>query len=438
MNAVPIPLRERFGGLTRLGMPRVEGTVVDVTGVLVEGQAAGAAVGDLYRIIGRDVDLVAEVVALRGHKALLVPYGSLSGVRSGDRMMPWGQASYIAASNELLGRMIDPLGQPIDGLGPAPRGELRAIYADPLPQTERAPVNQRLSLGIRALDAFTPVAKGQRLGIFAGPGVGKSVLMGMIARATEADVIVMALVGERGREVGHFAADILGPEGMKKSVLVVATSDRPPSERLRASFVATTLAEYYRDQGKSVLLFVDSLTRFAMAQREIGLAVGEPPTTRGYPPSTFALMPKLLERVAPSVNGGSVTAFYTVLVEGDDMTDPVGDAARGLLDGHIILSRDLAQRGHFPAVDVLQSLSRVAGDITEAGEQAATRQLRVWLSQIEESRDLVAVGAYKPGADPALDRALNKRNPIEEFLRQGMTEVSNAQQTMARMVGLAR
>ena len=221
--------------------------------------------------------------------------------------------------------------------------------------------------------------------------------MGMIARATEADVIVMALVGERGREVGHFAADILGPEGMKKSVLVVATSDRPPSERLRASFVATTLAEYYRDQGKSVLLFVDSLTRFAMAQREIGLAVGEPPTTRGYPPSTFAMMPKLLERVAPSVNGGSVTAFYTVLVEGDDMTDPVGDAARGLLDGHIILSRDLAQRGHFPAVDVLQSLSRVAGDITEAGEQAATRQLRVWLSQIEESRDLVAVGAYKPG-----------------------------------------
>jgi len=438
MNAVSIPLRERFGGLTRLGMPRVEGTVVDVTGVLVEGQAAGAAVGDLYRIIGRNVDLVAEVVALRGHKALLVPYGSLSGVRSGDRMMPWGQASYIAASNELLGRMIDPLGQPIDGLGPAPRGELRAIYADPLPQTERAPVNQRLSLGIRALDAFTPVAKGQRLGIFAGPGVGKSVLMGMIARATEADVIVMALVGERGREVGHFAADILGPEGMKKSVLVVATSDRPPSERLRASFVATTLAEYYRDQGKSVLLFVDSLTRFAMAQREIGLAVGEPPTTRGYPPSTFALMPKLLERVAPSVNGGSVTAFYTVLVEGDDMTDPVGDAARGLLDGHIILSRDLAQRGHFPAVDVLQSLSRVAGDITEAGEQAATRQLRVWLSQIEESRDLVAVGAYKPGADPTLDQALNKRNPIEEFLRQGMTEVSNAEQTMARMVGLAR
>ena len=198
------------------------------------------------------------------------------------------------------------------------------------PQTERAPVNQRLSLGIRSLDAFTPVARGQRLGIFAGPGVGKSVLMGMIARATEADVIVMALVGERGREVGHFAADILGPEGMKKSVLVVATSDRPPSERLRASFVATTLAEYYRDQGKSVLLFVDSLTRFAMAQREIGLAVGEPPTTRGYPPSTFAMMPKLLERVAPSVNGGSVTAFYTVLVEGDDMTDPVGDAARRL------------------------------------------------------------------------------------------------------------
>ena len=438
MSSVAIPLCDRFGGLTRLGMPRVEGTVVDVTGVLVEGQAAGAAVGDLYRIIGRDVDLVAEVVALRGHKALLVPYGALSGIRSGDRMMPWGQASYIAASNELLGRMIDPLGQPIDGLGPAPRGELRPIYADPLPQTERAPVNQRLSLGIRALDAFTPVARGQRLGIFAGPGVGKSVLMGMIARATEADVIVMALVGERGREVGHFAADILGPEGMKKSVLVVATSDRPPSERLRASFVATTLAEYYRDQGKSVLLFVDSLTRFAMAQREIGLAVGEPPTTRGYPPSTFAMMPKLLERVAPSVNGGSVTAFYTVLVEGDDMTDPVGDAARGLLDGHIILSRDLAQRGHFPAVDVLQSLSRVAGDITEAGEQAATRQLRVWLSQIEESRDLVAVGAYKPGADPDLDRALNKRNAIEEFLRQGMTEVSQAQQTMGRVLGLAR
>ena len=433
-SAMLAPYAER----AMLSPPGLEGKVTEVLGMLIAGSARDAAVGDLYRIESRDDEILAEVVALRGNDALMVPYGNLSGVRVGDRMRPHGGASAIEVSEEMLGRTIDVLGNPMDGGPRLGRGMKRLVYGDPLPPSERAAVDQRMPLGVRCLDAFVPAARGQRLGIFAGPGVGKSVLMGMIARSAEADVTIMALVGERGREVGHFASQILGPEGMKRSVLVVATSDRPPSERVRAAFVATTIAEYFRDQGKSVLLFVDSLTRFAMAQREVGLAIGEPPTTKGYPPSTFAMMPRLLERASPNLTGGSITGIYTVLVEGDDMTDPVGDAAKGLLDGHITLSRSLANRGHYPAVDVLQSLSRVDTDISTEQELQAARKVRGWLAQLEDSKDLVSVGAYKPGSDPKLDKALQKAPLIDRFLQQNIKEVAKADATRNSLIALGR
>jgi len=287
--------------------------------------------------------------------------------------------------------------------------------------------------GVRVLDTFVPAGKGQRLGIFAGPGVGKSVLMGMIARASTADVIVMALVGERGREVGHFIHEILGVEGLKRSVLVVATSDKPANERVRAAFVATTIAEYFRDKGADVVLFVDSLTRFAMGQREVGLAVGEPPTTKGYPPSVFSMLPKLLERVSPSLDRGTITGLYTVLVEGDDMTDPVADAAKGLLDGHVSLSRDLANRGQYPAVDVLSSISRVETEIATHDELLQTRKLRNWIATIEDSQDLISIGAYRKGMNPELDMALTKSDGIKGFMMQDIHEIAPLDDTLQRL-----
>jgi flagellum-specific ATP synthase len=312
----------------------------------------------------------------------------------------------------------------------------RPIYGDPLPPLDRAPIAERLGLGVRALDAFIPCGCGQRLGIFAGAGVGKSMLLGAIAKSAAADVVVLALVGERGREVGQFVEEILGAEALAHTVVVVATSDRPPPERVRAAFVATTIAEYFRDAGKKVLLFVDSLTRFAMAQREVGLAVGEPPTTKGYPPSTFAVMPQLLERAAPARNGGSITGFYAVLVEGDDLSDPIADSARSLLDGHIVLSRRLAERGHFPAVDVLQSLSRLETQLCPPAVLNATRKVRGWLARVEESRDLISVGAYRAGADPELDRALRQTPSIERFLRQPIGEIAPTEETLAELARL--
>lgn len=422
----------------KLSLPVLEGKVVEVRGMLVVASCRGAAVGDLYRIQADTGEILAEVVALRAEDAMLVPYGNLSGIRVGDRLMPEGGASYIEATDAMLGRIIDPLGNPMDDGPELPRGEPRLVYADPVPPARRGPVDQRMSLGVKVLDAFTPAARGQRLGIFAGPGVGKSVLMGMVARSAQADVTIMALVGERGREVGHFVEKVLGPEGMKRTVLCVATSDRPASERVRAAFVATAIAEYFRAQGKNVLLFVDSLTRFAMAQREVGLAVGEPPTTKGYPPSTFAMLPKLLERASPAIGEGSITGIYTVLVEGDDMTDPVGDAAKGLLDGHITLSRELANRGHYPAVDVLQSISRVDTDVATKDQLLAARTVRGWLAQLEESRDLVSVGAYKPGANQILDKALSKQNHINRFLQQEIHEIADMAATTSQLSSLAR
>lgn len=424
---------DRYGERLHLPLPTVEGRVTEVLGLLIEGALKGAAVGDLCEVAGRSGDVLAEVVALKGNRAMLMPFGALQGLSVGAHIVPRGEASKIQVGEHLLGRVIDALGRPLDGGQLLERGVSRAVHAEPLSPFDRRPVKDRLNLGIRALDAFVPCGRGQRLGIFAGPGVGKSVLLGMMAKATNADVVVLALVGERGREVGDFVDRILGPEGLKRSVVVVATSDRPPPERVRAAAVATSVAEHFRDKGKSVLLFVDSLTRFCMAQREIGLAVGEPPTSKGYPPSVFAQLPKLLERAAPARAGGSLTGLYTVLVEGDEMDDPIADAARGLLDGHIVLSRSLANRGHYPAVDVLQSLSRLEGDLMNPVQREQTRRVRGWLGRLDESRDLIAVGAYRAGADPELDLALRKSTAIDAFLRQAIDEHPSEAETLEQL-----
>jgi flagellum-specific ATP synthase len=426
------PYRERV----RLAPPRLEGRVTRVLGMLIEGNAPAAAVGDLYRVESKNGELVAEVVALNGHQVVLMPFGQSEGLHVGARLIAEGTASTVSLSPALRGRVLDALGRPLDGSPPVRATTCRPIYGAPLPPLARAPIAERLGLGIRSLDAFVPCGCGQRLGIFAGPGVGKSMLLGSIAKSAAADVVVLALVGERGREVGQFVEEILGADALGHTVVVVATSDRPPPERVRAAFVATTIAEYFRDQGNSVLLFVDSLTRFAMAQREVGLAVGEPPTTKGYPPSTFAVMPKLLERAAPARGSGSITGFYAVLVEGDDLSDPVADSARSLLDGHIVLSRRLAERGHFPAVDVLQSLSRLETQLCSPEILRAARTARGWMARVEDSRDLISVGAYRPGADAELDRALRQLPRIESFLRQAIDEPAATATTLSQLVSL--
>lgn len=415
--------------LVRLPLPKQVGWVTQIMGILVEGQVSRAAVGDFFDIDARHGRVRAEVVALKSGRVVLLPYGQMMGLEVGCSLTPSGRGTRVPVGPQLLGRVLDALGHPLDG-GPVPHAECQVdLYMPPLALTERAPVRKRLATGVRALDVFVPLGEGQRIGIFAGPGVGKSTLVGMLTRGCDADVVVLALVGERGREVGHFVEEVLGEAGLKKSVVISATSDRPASERVRAAFMATSVAEYFRDSGKRVLLFVDSLTRLCMAQRDIGLAIGEPPTSKGYPPSAFSLLPRLLERAAPKKNGGTITGIYTILVEGDDMTEPVADAARGLLDGHVVLSRSVATRGHFPAVDVLESLSRLESDLMQKEELTAARTLRKWLSLYEESRELIAVGAYKAGQEPELDLALKMIPKIATLTQQSSDHVAPLEMT---------
>lgn len=437
MSAQPASPLARYRERVRKPVLQLQGHVTQVLGMLIEARVPNAAVGDLYRIEGPRGDVLAEVVALKQREVVLMPFGNLSGLRVGAPLIRDEDAWAVPVGDALRGRVIDAFGRPLDDKPLPVCGDRLPLFGLPLPTTERAPVEERMSLGVRALDAFIPVGRGQRLGIFAGPGVGKSVLLGMIAEAATADVVVMALVGERGREVGHFVDKVLGAGGMKNAVVVVATSDRPAPERVRAAFTATTIAEHFRSQGRSVLLFVDSLTRLCMAQREIGLAVGEPPATKGYPPSSFALLPTLLERAAPAKGGGSITGLYTVLVEGDDFREPVSDAARGLLDGHVMLSRRLAERGHFPAIDVLQSISRLEGDLATDRERRMTQRVRAWMARLEDAKDLLSIGAYRPGSDPELDTALAKRPQIEAFLKQGVRESVTAEAVARGLATLA-
>jgi flagellum-specific ATP synthase len=421
--------------------PRRTGVVTGVVGLVVDVAGITAAVGDVVLIADGDSprETPAEVVAVHsgtpGGRLACMPLGPVTGIRAGLSVRGTGAALTVGVGEELRGRVLDGLGNPIDG-GPS----LRSLPRVPVEGTAPHPllrgrVNRPLSVGVRALDTLVPVGRGQRVGIFAGSGVGKSSLLSMITRGTDAAVSVICLVGERGREVREFLENDLGPEGLARSVVVVATSDAPPMVRLRAPFVATRIAEHLRDTGQDVLLLMDSLTRMAYAQREVGLSAGEPPATRGYPPSVFALLPRLLERAGPG-EVGSITAIYTVLVEGDDHNEPIGDAARSILDGHITLTRRLATAGHFPSIDVLESVSRVSGAVTTREQRELAGELRRLLAAHRDARELIEIGAYVPGTNPTVDRARELAPAIDAFLRQDLDAPSAADSAWAELATL--
>ncbi|MEO7125510.1 MAG: FliI/YscN family ATPase [Nakamurella sp.] len=411
---------------TTAARPEVSGTVTEVRGLSITVRGLSARVGDVIRI-GSEHPVPAEVVAVQAQSVICLPLGQVNGIGSGDRAVSAGGPMTVAVGEQLLGRVLDGLGRPMDGSALPIGLERVGIDNNPPDALTRGRVNTPLSLGVRAIDTLTPIGRGQRMGIFAGSGVGKSSLLSMITRGTDADITVLALVGERGREVREFLEDDLGPEGLRRSVVVVATSDQPPMVRLRAAFVATRIAEYFRETGKNVLLLMDSVTRVATAQREIGLSAGEPPTTRGYPPSVFALLPRLLERAGSSAVG-SVTGLYTVLVEGGDHDEPVADAARSILDGHIVLDRKLANSGHFPSIDVLASVSRVSTAVTTTEQREQATALRSLLDAHADVKDLVEIGAYVSGTNARADKALAQWPAIEQFLRQPKDSIVPADQ----------
>ena len=424
-----------FNWLRTASTLRWEGHVSQVVGNLVESQGPFCSVGECCEIVSSTgAHLSGEIVGFRDSVVLAMPLQKPQGVRFGDPIITWGATPTLRVGPELLGRVVDATGDPLDSRGEyRAKLKLRLDGAAPLP-LERTPIREPLACGIRAVDAFLTCGRGQRIGIFGGSGVGKSTLLGMMARGTAADLTVLALVGERGREVGEFLEE-LGEEGRKRSVVIVSTSDQSPLLRVRAALAATTVAEYFSRQGKNVLLVVDSLTRFAMAQREIGLAAGEPPTTKGYTPSVLSMLSRLVERAGRFATG-SVTAFYTVLMEGDDQQDPLVDTVRSLLDGHIVLDRNLSARGHYPAISVLDSLSRLMPNVCSQPHLEKVRSLRLLLSAYNRSEDLIRIGAYQPGSDPVLDKAVAAVPPITSFLQQGRHELAGLADTQARLMAL--
>ena len=437
---------------------QVSGRVTRVAGLVMEAVGLKLAVGSACTIpLPNGTRIEAEVVGFENDRLFLMPQSDVEGVVPGSRVFPVevvqtlprpgavnhprrrpsDRTRHLPVGIELLGRVVDGAGRPLDTLGP-----LNASHAAPLSVRAanplgRAPISEVLDTGVRAINALLTVGRGQRMGLFAGSGVGKSMLLGMMARYTSADVIVVGLIGERGREVKEFIEQILGDDGLKRSVVVAAPADNPPLMRLQAAAYTTAIAEHFRDQGQNVLLIMDSLTRYAMAQREIALAIGEPPATKGYPPSVFAKLPALVERTGNGrEGGGSITAFYTVLTEGDDQQDPIADAARAILDGHIVLNRTLAEAGHYPAIDIEQSISRVMHSITTPGQQALARRLKQLTSRYQRSRDLIAVGAYSAGSDPMLDEAIALQPQIEAFLQQGIHEQSTMPESCSQLAAL--
>ncbi len=400
---------------------RPEGRISQVIGLVAEGDSLGLGIGGLCNIINdRGDEILAEVVGFKQEKALLMPYGDIRGVSLGSRIIPVASSQMIGVSDQLLGRVIDGMGNPIDGKGDIEATEEYNLFGDPINPMDRDPIKDSLDVGVAAINTMVTLGKGQRVAIMAGSGVGKSVLMGMMTKHTSADVIVIGLIGERGREVKDFINETLGEEGLKRAVVVAATSDSPPLVRMRGAYLATTVAEYFRDQGKNVLLMVDSITRFAMSSRDVGLAAGEPPTSRGYTPSFFVKIPILLERAGNVENGGSITGVYTVLVEGDDLNDPVGDTVRSIVDGHIVLSRDLANRGHYPAIDVLASISRVMRDVSGKDHVVVRDKAVNVMSAYQNAEDMITIGAYIDGSDPDVDEAKILMPGLIQFLRQDM------------------
>lgn len=413
------------------------GRVSQVVGVVVESVGPPVTIGDVCWISSRDRThrLLSEVVGLRGSKLLLMPFGQVNGISSESEVIASREPVQIAVGESLLGRILDGMGRPIDGKGPLLDCVKKPIHASPPDPLTRQRITRPISTGIRAIDGLLTCGEGQRVGIFAGSGVGKSVLLGMIARNTEAEINVIGLIGERGREVREFIERDLGEEGLKRSVVVVVTSDQAAILRIKGALVATSIAEYFRDQGMRVMLMMDSITRIAMAQREIGLAVGEPPTTKGYTPSVFTLLPKLLERAGTGARG-SITGLYTVLVESDDLTEPVSDAVRAILDGHIVLSRKLSSLGHYPAIDVLESISRVMNDVIPQKHRLAATQVVETLATYREAEDLVNIGAYVHGTNEKIDYALSMIGHINSYLRQDIEEKVSFQETRNRLMEL--
>ncbi len=425
--------------LERVDPLAVHGRIAQAVGIVLEGYGPVTSIGEICEITREDGEgsVMAEVVGFRGDRILLMPLGEMRGIGPGSRLTVRGKSAAVPVGPDLLGRVLDGLGQPLDRRGPVSAEKAYPLYAPPLNPLSRKRISKPFDTGIRAINGLLTAGQGQKLGIFAGSGVGKSVLLGMLSRYTAADVNVIALIGERGREVKEFLERDLKAEGLKRSVVVVATSDQPPLVRLRGAFVATAIAEYFRDAGKNVLLMMDSLTRFAHGQREVGLAIGEPPTSKGYTPSVFALLPKLLERVGTGPGNGTITAIYTILVEGDDLSDPVADSVRAILDGHIVLTRDLVARNHFPAIDILQSTSRVMRDIVTPQHHHAARAVTELVATYRRSEDLITLGAYKPGANERLDRAVQKHDAIDGYLRQEVGEKSPLTDSITALFKLA-
>ncbi|WP_048602497.1 flagellar protein export ATPase FliI [Rubeoparvulum massiliense] len=427
--------------LKRLDPIKKNGKVSQVIGLTIESHGPDAQIGELCHIYpNQDGDpVLCEVVGFKADSVLLMPLGPLEHISPGCDVIATGETLQVKVGDELLGQVLDGLGRPLNGSPLSPTMEVYPAYQLPPNPLLRPRIEAPLSVGVKAIDTLLTIGCGQRVGIFAGSGVGKSTLLGMIARNTEADINVIALIGERGREVREFIERDLGEEGLRRSVVVVATSDQPALIRIKGAFVATAIAEYFRDQGKNVMLMMDSVTRFAMAQREVGLAIGEPPATKGYTPSVFALLPRLMERAGTSEKG-SITGFYTVLVEGDDMNEPIVDAARGILDGHIVLNRKIAQKGQYPAIDILQSVSRLMKEIVSDSQLELAQKVRTLLATYQEAEDLIQIGAYKRGSQQEIDQAIQYHEPLRSFLMQGVNvsySLSDSFQQMAQLLGEA-
>lgn len=413
---------------------KLNGKVTDVVGLIIVSIGPNVALGEICTIVNKQGKEVckAEVVGFKEGKVLSLALGDVADISPSCEIISSGESFKIGLSDKILGRVVDGMGNPIDGKGEIEADYFQSIYREAPNPLSRRRITEPLQTGVRSIDALLTTGKGQRVGIFAGSGVGKSVTLGMIARNTNADVSVIVLIGERGREVREFIEKDLGEEGLKRSVVVVATSDKPALARIKGAYVGTTIAEYFRDQGKDVVLMMDSVTRFAMAQREVGLSIGEPPTTKGYTPSVFAMLPKLLERAGTS-DKGTITGFYTVLVDGDDMTEPIADAVRSILDGHFVLSRKLANKGQFPALDPLQSVSRVMPDIVSDDHRLRAVTFNDILATYNEAEDLINIGAYVKGSNPEIDHSLSKINHLRAFLRQDMKEKSTFEDALARL-----